>query len=66
MAKAGDKLTEDEHHTRAMLMGMVYNPRKNFYYDRGDKNFQVIDAHTLQPIRGSEIIRRMIGRVTND
>lgn len=51
-----EKLTHEEHHARAMLMGMRYHHGNGapFYYAHGTDGamdiMSMIDANTLEPI----------------
>ncbi len=50
----GERLTLEEHHTRAMLMGMKYNKWGGYYFGFGARDsgqlFIRLDALTLEPI----------------
>lgn len=51
----GEKLTDEEHEARAMLMGMRYHHGNGepFYYGMGEDGlptFELLDADTLEPL----------------
>lgn len=51
-------LTEDEHHTRAMLLGMEYDEQLSIYQKSNSK--QLLDADTMEPISDDEFVARVI------
>lgn len=52
-------MTKDEHHTRAMLLGLEYDYRTNAYFSIHVDNIREIDADTLEPCDQNEVRRRM-------
>lgn len=53
-------MTEEEHHARAMLMGMKYIPQYGYYrkLDVLQQRFTRVDALTLEPVSREETIER--------
>lgn len=45
-----DKLTREEHHARAMLLGGWYASISHMYYFSGNGETYRLDADTLEPI----------------
>lgn len=61
-------MTDEEHHARAMLMGMRYNRKARYYYKVVRKSDQPdisdrLDADTLEPVTLLEAIERMKDRI---
>lgn len=52
-----NKLTAEEHHARAMLMGRWYASRVHSYFNK-NKTPMHIDADTLEPISNKDAGKR--------
>ena len=60
-------MTDEEHHARAMLMGMRYNKMAGYYFSlKGERVFQRLDAGTLEPIGIDEANTRMKAAYARD
>lgn len=59
MVDASDgRLTDAEHHARAMLLGMTYYRRGRYYVTRVTPSPLRLDANTLEPITLQEVFAR--------
>lgn len=63
------KLTHEEHHARAMLMGMKFLPWSNAYIRDSTETFPITpwhDADTLEPLDLDEVSRRIQKTLAED